>query len=313
MKGIEINKKFFSDCAKNLLEEQFNSYIDKLAIGLVGNGSEFYGYDDFVSTDHDFEPGFCIFIDKETDEEIGYDLIRFYEKLPKEYLGVKLQQKNTYASQKYGVFVIEDFYRRLTGLESSPKNEKEWFFTPEFAFANATNGAIIFDNLGKFSAIRNEILNGIPEDVKLKKISARLALMAQSGQYNYERALKRKDFGSAQLSLNEYVNHAFYLFFVLNNTFTPYYKWRFRKLEEQKMFSNKCSELLYLITNPNFNEYANKKLEIVSNITKEIIMYLKSKELTDSNDDYLEAHAFSVQSRIKSRFLKSLHIMETGE
>lgn len=313
MKGIEVNKNFFSECAETLLKKQFENYIDKLAVGLVGNGSEFYGYDDDISVDHDFEPGFCIFINRETDEKIGYDLIRFYEKLPKEYKGIKLQEKNTYGSQKYGVFIIEDFYRRLTGLEGAPKNEKEWFYTPEFAFANATNGTVIFDNLGDFSAIRNEILFGMPNDVKLKKMSSRLALMAQSGQYNYERALKRKDYGSAQLALNEYVNHAFYLFFLINDTFTPYYKWRFRKLNEQKLFSDKCNDLLYLITNSNDSERSKKKLNIIYSITKEIIQYLNNTGLSFVNDEYLESHAFAVQEKIKSRFLKSLHVMETGE
>ena len=61
MKGLELSKKYYLEYGLPMLERDFAQYLPFLAIGLVGSGSECLGYDDEISTDHDFEPGFCIF------------------------------------------------------------------------------------------------------------------------------------------------------------------------------------------------------------------------------------------------------------
>lgn len=53
---------------------------------------------------------------------------------------------------------------------------------PENALSTVTNGEVFFDHYGKFTKIREELQKGYPEDIRLKKIAARLMKMAQSGQ-----------------------------------------------------------------------------------------------------------------------------------
>ena len=62
MKGLEIAEKYYAECGLNMLKTEFPDLLPFLCVGLVGSGSECYGFDDEISTDHDFEPGFCIFI-----------------------------------------------------------------------------------------------------------------------------------------------------------------------------------------------------------------------------------------------------------
>ena len=62
MKGIELARSYFNEYGKAMLEEDFPEQHHLIAVGLVGSGSECLGYDDDISTDHDFEPGFCIFL-----------------------------------------------------------------------------------------------------------------------------------------------------------------------------------------------------------------------------------------------------------
>ena len=62
MNGLELARGYFEDFGKPMLESDFADILPFLAAGFVGSGSEHYGYDDEVSRDHDFEPGFCIFL-----------------------------------------------------------------------------------------------------------------------------------------------------------------------------------------------------------------------------------------------------------
>ena len=62
MNGLELSRAFFEECGRPMLEAQFPDLMPYLAAGLFGSGSECFGYDDDVSRDHDFEPGFCLFL-----------------------------------------------------------------------------------------------------------------------------------------------------------------------------------------------------------------------------------------------------------
>ena len=62
MNGLELSERFFEECGRPMLEEQFPDLMPLLAAGLFGGGSECMGFDDEQSCDHDFEPGFLILL-----------------------------------------------------------------------------------------------------------------------------------------------------------------------------------------------------------------------------------------------------------
>ena len=67
MKGLEIARAYFEQYGLPMLREQFPGLLPLIAAGLTGSGSECFGFDDEISRDHDFEPGFCLFLpDEET-------------------------------------------------------------------------------------------------------------------------------------------------------------------------------------------------------------------------------------------------------
>jgi len=65
MKGLELAERFYFECGAPMLREKFPEIEKYIAAGLCGSGSECFGYDDELSADHDFEPGFCLFIPDE--------------------------------------------------------------------------------------------------------------------------------------------------------------------------------------------------------------------------------------------------------
>ena len=62
MRGLELSRAYYENCGAAMIHEQFPEIEHLTAAALTGSGSECYGFDDEVSRDHDFEPGFCLFL-----------------------------------------------------------------------------------------------------------------------------------------------------------------------------------------------------------------------------------------------------------
>ena len=303
MNGLEEAKLLYEQRGKDMLHTCFPEYEGRIAVGLAGHGSECFGYDDKLSRDHDFEPGFCLWLTDEDDIHIGPRLSRSYRELT----GSGTALKSAMGEKKLGVLRISDFYRRYTGCPGAPESAEHWLSLPSWALAEATNGQVWQDDLGEFTAIRNTLLHGMPEEVRLKKIAARAVEMAQSGQYNYLRCLRHGEAGSAQLALTEFVRSSCSMIFLLNRRHEPYYKWVFRAMAELDKLSSLKDALEFLLLGENDSRL---KEGVIEDICASVIAEMRAQELTDSSSDYLEDHAFEAQERITSRSIRAMHIME---
>lgn len=307
MKGIELSEKFYNEAVKPYIAQEFSDYENRIAVGLAGHGSECFGFDDDTSKDHDHDTGLCLWITREDDEKIGFRLIRAYDKLAKEY-GVKGVER-TYENGFRGVFVIDDFYRRYTGCDGAPKTWQDWLYTDGAYFAEATNGEVFCDDLGEFSKIRNEILHGMPEDVRIKKIGSCAFKAAQSGQYNYARCLAHGEEGAAMLALCEFVRNAVELAFLLEKKHCSYYKWQFKAMNGLEKFSELRAPLEYLLTADNDETGRDVKRAIVEDISLALAKEINEQFALGINDGYLEPFAFALQKRIKNAEIRNLHVV----
>lgn len=308
MKGLELSKKYYEEFGKPMIHENFPEYEKIIAIGLVGSGSECYGYDDEFSQDHDFEPGFCLFIPDEIDEKASFNLEKAYNKLPREFRGFKRSTVKPVGGKRNGVFRIKDFYLNKVGSANGELTIEQWLSIPDFSLKEATNGEIFRDDAGEFTAIRNKLIS-VPKDIRFKKLAGNLLIMAQSGQYNYPRILKRGETASAQLSLFEFANSAMKCFFLLNNEFMPYYKWQFKALRELKNGEFFADYLEFLISTDNSPENALIKITIIDSVCNEIITLLKNNNITKATCNDLEKHAYSVNDFIKDGNLRNSNIL----
>jgi len=310
MRGLELSERFYFEFGEPMLKQNFAELLDVLAVGLAGSGSECFGYDDDISKDHDFEPGFCIFLPKESviDRRTEFALERAYSRLPREFMGYKRSSLSPVGGNRHGVIRMSEFFTDKTGRPDGVLDSAEWFFVSEQSLLEATNGKIFFDGYGELTAIRERI-SYMPQDVRLKKLAGNLLIMAQSGQYNYPRCIARGETGAAQLAVTEFVKSALNVIFLLNKRYIPYYKWTFRALRALPVLSSSNDVLEYLISSDNTPKSASEKNDIIERICVEIISELSLQSLTDYTGKEIEAHAYSVNDRISDGEIRNLNIL----
>ena len=307
MKGLEEARKFYEEAGAEMISRNFGDFENRIAVGLVGHGSEGFGFDDQTSRDHDFETGFCIWLTKDDEEKIGFRLMRAYDKLVKSVNGERADRVVENGFQ--GVFVTGDFYRRYTGCDGAPKTWQDWLYTNSAYFAEATNGEVFRDDLGEFTKIRNEILHGMPEDVRAKKIGSCSLKAAQSGQYNYARCLAHGEEGAAMLALFEFVTNAIELAFLLNRKHCPYYKWALRSMDGLDKFAELKQPLEYLLTADNDKAGQSVKKAIVEDISLALANEINAQFDLGVEGGFLEPYAYAIQKRIKNSDIRNLHIV----
>ena len=293
-----------------MLRERFPELLPLVAAGLCGSGSECWGFDDAISEDHDFEPGFCLFLPGEAvvDRKAAFELERAYAKLPKEFMGYRRQAVSPVGGARHGVIRTADFMMDKVGTPDGQLDLMKWLYVPEYMLAEAVNGEIFMDGYGEVTAVR-ERLRRRPEDVRLKKLAGQLLLMAQSGQYNYRRCLSHGETGAAQLAVAEFVNSAMSAVFLLNNEFQPYYKWSFRAMRALPKLSITAELLEYLLTTDNEPETAKEKYSVIEGIASDVIEELQEQELTKAVCGDLEKHAYSVNDKVADAQIRNMHVL----
>jgi len=310
MKGLELAKTYFTECGLPMLERDFADVLPYLAAGLCGSGSECFGFDDEVSEDHDFEPGFILFLPGEDiiDRRTAFLLERAYAKLPKEFMGYRRSLMQPAGGSRHGVIRTADFFTEKTGRADGRFSLHDWMTVPEYALAEAVNGEIWLDNHGEVTALR-ERLSFYPEDIRLKKLAGHLLLMNQSGQYNYTRCIRHGEQAAAQLAVFEFVKSAMAAIFLLNKRYQPYYKWSFKALRLLPKLSIEAELMEYLITTGNEPEMAEEKYAVIEGIAADIIDELIDQQVTEANCGDLEKHAYSVNDHVADPELRNMHVL----
>lgn len=329
IKGLELSRKYWEQHGKPLLEERYPQYVGRIAAGLVGHGSECYGFDDSFSQDHDFGPGFCFWLTQEDYKSIGQQLQADYDSLPQVFMGYgprKHTARATGSNKRVGVFEIGDFFNTITGFPKAPPQNSphEWLILEEATLSAATNGEVFADPLGVFLQTRQDFQT-MPDDVRFSLISRRLGMISQSGQYNLHRMLERGDGAAAWLSINEFVKATASLIFLLNNPLTvgylPYYKWQFAALRQiSQRIATRLSQVtaeletvLQLASTACFGgasfgeggkgaSIAGERLQNTVNlICQQILEELLEEGLTTSSETFLEWQRPYIEAHITSK------------
>ena len=305
MKGLDLAERYFETYGMPLLRNKFSDYVDRIAAGLVGDGSECFGFDDRISQDHDWGPGFCIWLSDAEHQTIGGDLEKAVLSLPRSFLGYGPRIISEWGFGRTGVFSIPRFYQVYTGLDHLPQSLEEWLNIPENNLAACTNGRVFYDPKGEFSQWRETLLSFYPEDIRLKKIASRCMTLAQFGQYNFMRCIKRKEFFSARYAETKFCADAISMVFLLNKKYTPFFKWMHRALGDLpimgKWFHEKIQQMVDAV------DY-DEKADLIEQMSVMIISELQSQNLSESNSLFLLDHGPLVQQKIKDDNLRKRNV-----
>ena len=239
--GMELSRRFYEEYGRSMIHDRFSQYEDRITVGLVGRGSQCYGFDDEISRDHDFGPDFCMWLDDDVYGEIGIKLQCAYDELPKEFMGFKRVDTVPPDGRRVGVIRTKEFYSRilevsedyLNGFIEGKDEVKYSFFASvkEEHLSACTNGEIFSEGKGDFLKIRNK-LSYYPDILWKRRIAEELHYSAQMGQYNYIRMLKRGEKVASEIALAGYMEHTMKLVYLINRRYAPYYKWLHRGMRD---------------------------------------------------------------------------------
>ena len=299
IKGLELSKRYFYDIVLPEFEKSLKDILPLCAFGLVGEGSECYGYDDELSKDHDFGPSVCIWLRKDDYLKHKNKINEVLKKLPKTYLGFQELKESEWGSDRRGLLNIEDFYFKFLGSSKAPETIADWQKIPETALATVTNGEVFLDNLGEFTKIRNDLLNYYPEAMRQNKIATRLMNISQHGQYNYTRCLKRNDLVAANQCLYLFVDEVIHLVFLLNRRYKIFYKWSNRALLDLKILGEEIHKLLEDMV------FAQNKIPYVRKICNVLAEELRNQKLTNCDSEFLGDLGVDIQKNIDDEFFKN--------
>ena len=256
--GLELCRRYYEEYGRPMIAEKFRAYESVIAVGLVGKGSDCFGYDDALSRDHDYGPRFVMWVTKKVYEEIGQELQEAYESLPNSFMGVD-RVETFHGRDRCGVMVIEDFYKNILGFnlvgmladlavtgkdfavtgknlavtgKESMDTIKSWLAVHDYALAAAVNGEVFRDDEGIFTMYQDMLREYYPKAVWYRKIAQTCALFSQNGQYNLPRMRMRGQIVAAELAKAECAKQAMKLYYLLNRTYAPHDKWLFKGLPD---------------------------------------------------------------------------------
>ncbi len=302
--AFDNSRRFYEIQVAPMIRSKFKEYESRIAVGIAGEGSDCFGYDDFISRDHDFGTGVCLWLTEDDFHKYGRLLSIAYNELVDSTPGANLTDR---LRERRGVMTISSFYSNVlcTSLdaENCSISLNQWRSIDHSCLATAVNGAVFRDYLGLFSAYRKLLLDYYPEVIWKERIADELHIFSSTLQVNYSRCMSRKDIVAAQICRTTGLQAAMELYFLLKKAYPPYYKWTYRALAEldtSGRFSRLIKELAeypcdesawrYIKYLPNSLNMSDKVVVVTEQIAEYIVKMLSDAGLVEDDDPYLEKH-----------------------
>ncbi|MBR3031874.1 MAG: DUF4037 domain-containing protein [Clostridiales bacterium] len=296
--------RFYEEQVAPLIRREFPEFEGRIAVGLAGEGSDCFGYDDYMSRDHDFGTGVCLWIPDEDMNSYGKALAAAYNDLIDRQPGNNLTER---LRERRCVMTVSGFYSKILGTDIDAKqpelSKEQWMALDHSCLATAVNGAVFRDDLGVFTAFRNMLLNYYPDRIWKIRIVEELHKFSMALQVNYARCMSRGDLVAARLCHMHGIEAAMQLFFLMKREYPPYYKWTHRRLselDEDGYFSKWVKELSECgldteawegkTYSGKFVNLSDRVILLTERLAERIANKMQEYGLIDNVDPYLEKH-----------------------
>lgn len=235
--GIDLNRAFFREAVRPILEERFPDLA--YAAALIGYGSDVLGYDTPRSTDHEWGPRLLLFLPDDNPPALGVaieDALR--AELPVEFWGyptsfgprdeqgvrTPVEGAAGRVTHHVDIWTLRAFLRAQLGIEpGQPLRASDWLAFPEQMLLQVTSGEVFHDGLGGLTAER-ERLRYYQHDVWLYLMAAQWMRLAQIEPFVGRAAEAGDDLGS-RLVTATLARDLMKLSFLHARQYAPYSKW----------------------------------------------------------------------------------------
>lgn len=211
--GLALCRAFYREAVAPVLAAAHPDLAHGAAV--FGRGSEVLGFDDAMSTDHDWRPRVSVFLEPGAHAAVGAEVSRtLQERVPTTYRG---------HPDAVEVVTVHGCLRDLVGLDlDHPLTAADWLVTAEQQLAQATAGAVFHDAVGLVAA--RERLARYPHDVWLYLMSAAWWRIHPEQNLVGRTGWTGDELGSALLAAR-LVTDMMRLAFLQERRYAPYAKW----------------------------------------------------------------------------------------
>jgi len=211
--GLELSRQFYEDCVRPILDARFAGVPHGAA--LLGRGSEVLGFDDEMSTDHDWKPRVLLFLG-EQDQDHGAEIDEVLRReLPPTFRDHRVAHE---------LHTVRGFFLEQLEVDvvDGAIEARDWLTIPEHRLGMFAAGEVYYDAVGLESA--RERLAYYPRDVWLYLLMAGWWRVHPEANLVGRAGAAGDELGSALVG-SRLVSDLMRLCFLMERRYAPYSKW----------------------------------------------------------------------------------------
>lgn len=210
--GLELSRQFYDELVRPIVDARYPGLPHSAA--LLGRGSEVLGFDDKMSTDHDWKPRVLLFLRAEDRARHGGDLSDLLRREAPTFRGHRADHE---------IHTVRGYFRKQLAVDVAGEIEaRDWLTFPEHGLRMFTAGEVYHDEVGLQAA--RDRLGYYPRDVWLYllmtgwwRVHPETNLVGRAGVVGDE-------LGSSLIG-SQLVWDLMRLCFLMERQYAPYSKW----------------------------------------------------------------------------------------
>ena len=243
VKGLDLCRRYFHEVGLPALREHFPEWLDRAACGLIGPGSDVFGYDDEISRDHNWGPRFWVVLSPEDYAAVGERMeASLLSELPPEFEGHRIRGFPPRKGERHVcVRDVREMCESMLGYADVPEGDVAWLGIAEHRLFELQSGEVWHDPQRLLVGLR-ERTSYFPEMVWRK----RMAFFWEGLFFadNFVRCAVRGERVGEQMYLGWALYCIMRLAFMLNRRYTPYRKWLHRAFRELPRLADELEPML---------------------------------------------------------------------